>query len=185
MAKYKTKFYGGYKLEGNVSDYLVTYLNRFFRTIHIKRNVEKIKSVPDWKQYSFYGDLGYEGELYVNPDDKTYGEKHLLMVNRYCHFKIEKKDDGYYLVWNGNEEFYHYEVWIKYLHDRFFHKRRITLTGVMLSVGTCERDAYYMVIYNDYMTKHYARDVRELENVRNKFKDCKVIMDILDTLSVL
>ena len=52
MAKYKTKFYGGYKLEGNVSDYLVTYLNRFFRTIHIKRDVEKIKSVSDWKQYS-------------------------------------------------------------------------------------------------------------------------------------
>ena len=55
----------------------------------------------------------------------------------------------------------------------------------MLTVGTCERDAYYMVIYNDYMTKHYARDVRELENVRNKFKDCKIIMDILDTLPVL
>lgn len=95
MAKYKTKFYGGYKLEGNVSEYLVTYLNRFF------------------------------------------------------------------------------------------HERGITLTGVMLIVGTCERDAYYMVIYNDYMTKHYARDVRELENVRNKFKECKVIMDILDTLPVL
>lgn len=63
--------------------------------------------------------------------------------------------------------------------------RGITLTGVMLTVGTCERDAYYMVIYNDYMTKHYARDVRELENVRNKFKDCKIIMDILDTLPVL
>ena len=90
MAKYKTKFYGGYKLEGNVSEYLVTYLNKFFRTIHIKRDVEKIKSVPDWKQYSFYGDLGYEGELYVKPVDKTYGEKHLLTVNRYYHFKIEK-----------------------------------------------------------------------------------------------
>lgn len=55
----------------------------------------------------------------------------------------------------------------------------------MLTVGTCERDSYYMVIYNDYMTKHYARDVRELEELKQKFGDCKIIMDILETLPTL
>ena len=74
MSVYKTKFYGEYKFSDNATPYLLTYLSKFFRTIHIERDVEKIKeSYYNWKDYNYYGDLGYEGELYVNPEDKSYG----------------------------------------------------------------------------------------------------------------
>ena len=66
MSVYKTKFYGEYKFSDNATPYLLTYLSKFFRTIHIERDVEKIKeSYYNWKDYSYYGDLGYEGELYT------------------------------------------------------------------------------------------------------------------------
>ena len=81
MSVYKTKFYGEYKFSDNATPYLLTYLSKFFRTIHIEWDVEKIKeSYYNWKDYSYYGDLGYEGELYVNPEDKSYGNKNLMAV---------------------------------------------------------------------------------------------------------
>ena len=43
MSVYKTKFYGEYKFSDNATPYLLTYLSKFFRTIHIERDVEKIK----------------------------------------------------------------------------------------------------------------------------------------------
>jgi len=55
----------------------------------------------------------------------------------------------------------------------------------MLIERICESSAYYMVIYNEYIIEHYARDVRELENIKRQFKDCKILMDILDTLHTL
>ena len=50
MSVYKTKFYGEYKFSDNATPYLLTYLSKFFRTIHIERDVEKIKeSYYNWK----------------------------------------------------------------------------------------------------------------------------------------
>lgn len=43
MSVYKTKFYGEYKFSDNATPYLLTYLSKFFRTIHIEWDVEKSK----------------------------------------------------------------------------------------------------------------------------------------------
>lgn len=186
MSVYKTKFYGEYKFSDNATPYLLTYLSKFFRTIHIERDVEKIKeSYYNWKDYSYYGDLGYEGELYVNPEDKSYGNKNLLAVTKWCHFAIEKREDGNFLIWNGNKRFYHYEAWIQYIIDRFLQPHKIELNGVMLEIGMGSTDANYMVLYENRLFKYYAKDPRELERLRNDFKDSDIILDTMNKIPPL
>lgn len=186
MSVYKTKFYGEYKFSDNATPYLLTYLSKFFRTIHIERDVEKIKeSYYNWKDYSYYGDLGYEGELYVNPEDKSYGNKNLLAVTRWCNFAIDKREDGNFLIWNGNKRFYHYEAWIQYIIDRFLQPHKIELNGVMLVVGMGSTDANYMVLYENRLIKYYAKDPRELERLRNDFKNSDIILDIMNKIPPL
>lgn len=182
MGVYKTEFYGGYKFSDNTPLYIIDYLKKYFRTCHIVRDVEKIKSVPEWEKYSFYGNLGYEGELYVNPDDKSHGNKNLLAITKWCHFSIKEKDNCYYLIWNGNSAFYHYEEWLKYIIKRFLAPYNVELNGVMLSVGMEYSDSNYIVIYKNTLSIYYAKDNRELERLRKDYRNSNIILNIVDKI---
>ena len=58
----------------------------------------------------------------------------------------------------------------------------IKLNGVMFEVGIGSTDANYMVLYENRLIKYYAKDPRELERLRNDFKNSDIILDIMNKI---
>lgn len=84
MSVYKTKFYGEYKFSDNATPYLLTYLSKFFRTIHIERDVLTEKG------YCF----DYVSEhAHINPFDSSSGwlEKNYPDITE--HYVIENQPE--------------------------------------------------------------------------------------------
>ena len=69
--------------------------------------------------------------------------------------------------------------------DRFLQPHKIELNGVMLVVGIGSTDANYMVLYENRLIKYYAKDPRELERLRNDFKNSDIILDIMNKIPPL
>ena len=59
------------------------------------------------------------------------------------------------------------------------------LNGVMFEVGIGSTDANYMVLYENRLIKYYAKDTRELERLRNDFKNSDIILDIMNKIPPL
>lgn len=55
----------------------------------------------------------------------------------------------------------------------------------MFEVGIGSTDANYMVLYENRLIKYYAKDARELERLRNDFKNSDIIFDIMNKIPPL
>lgn len=55
----------------------------------------------------------------------------------------------------------------------------------MLVVGMGSTDVNYMVLYENRLIKYYAKDPRELERLRNDFKNSDIILDITNKIPPL
>lgn len=55
----------------------------------------------------------------------------------------------------------------------------------MFEVGIGSTDANYMVLYENRLIKYYAKDQRELERLRNDFKNSDIIFDIMNKIPPL
>ena len=55
----------------------------------------------------------------------------------------------------------------------------------MLEVGMGSTDANYMVLYENRLFKYYAKDPRELERLRNDFKNSDIILDTMNKIPPL
>ena len=55
----------------------------------------------------------------------------------------------------------------------------------MFEVGIGSTDANYMVLYENRLIKYYANDPRELERLRNDFKNSDIIFDIMNKIPPL
>jgi hypothetical protein len=55
----------------------------------------------------------------------------------------------------------------------------------MFEVGIGSTDANYMVLYENRLIKYYAKDPRELERLRNDFKNSDIILDIMNKIPPL
>lgn len=84
---YYTYFFGKLKFDKPVTPELKKYINDFCSTLHGKRDVNKIKSLyPDWKSRCWNGDLGVDGEYFLNPE---HDNKWSMGI-----YKTETLDDG-------------------------------------------------------------------------------------------
>jgi len=55
----------------------------------------------------------------------------------------------------------------------------------MFEVGIGSTDANYMVLYENRLIKYYAKDPRELERLRNDFKNSDIILDIMNATGII
>lgn len=147
---YNTEFEGSFEFEEKLSDEMIQYINRFSTTRRMKRDVEKIKETyHDWKQLSFNGNLGEDGEYFVgdsewlidwrsrnndiDPSIIDYNEPPATQPGLWCQWIVSL--DGKYLEWDGNEKFYDYVEWLDYLITHFFTPNNIFLNGNVMWRG--------------------------------------------------
>lgn len=133
---YTTNFKGFFEFNRTVETSLVNYINKFSFTRRMKRDNEKIKEIfPNWRELSFNGKLGTEGEFFIGgrgiagqiSDDSiiNYNTPPKFQPSLWCDWII--KDNK--LIWDGGEKFYKYTNWLTYLIYNFFNPCNYLLNG--------------------------------------------------------
>lgn len=164
---YTTEFEGSFEFEEPLTSEMIRYINRFSTTRRIKRNVEKIKETySDWKQLSFNGDLGEDGEYFVGDSDWAldkfsrdvrsdpsiidYNEPPAKQPGLWCQWVVSL--DGKYLEWDGNEKFYDYIEWLEYLINHFFIPSNIFMNGSVMWRGETFEDIGKITVEHNKIT---------------------------------
>ena len=164
---YTTKFEGSFEFEEPLTDEMIQYINRFSTTRRIKRNVVKIKETySDWKNLSFNGDLGKDGEYFVgdsewildwkSKDDSfdtsiiNYNEPPAKQPGLWCQWVVSL--DGKHLEWDGNEKFYNYVEWLEYLINHFFTPSNIFMNGSVMWRGENVEDIGKITVKHNKIT---------------------------------
>ena len=168
---YTTEFYGSIGFNKPITMELANYINEFSRVRHIKRDAEKIKEVyPNWEELCFNGRLGNEGEFFIG--EKSFSERDASIIdyNRppnsqpglWCQWIIN--EDGE-LAWDGNEKFYEYEEWMKYLIKHFFDPSGYILNGEIEFQGEDRDDFGFICVKNNVVTIEYGERIMGLKDI--------------------
>jgi len=119
---YMTEFTGRFWLNRTLDEVTFSFLNKFYDTRRIARKLD-----PEY---------GIEGEFYVGgkeePGDVTiidYERPPRTQPSLWCQWMPTEDHKG--IEWDGNEKFYEYRKWLKYLIDNILLPRGYTLSGVV------------------------------------------------------
>ena len=171
---YTTEFRGKFKFNKPVIDKLKDYVNSFCGVRHMIRDTRIIKQIyPNWNDMCYFGNLGPEGEYFIN-DDCNFGQSMDASIVNYnlapktqpglwCQWEID--DSGEHLVWNGAEKFYDYVDWLKYLIDTFFEPNGYFLTGVMEFQGEDYDDCGHIIVRNNCVEQMYDEVSEEMKEL--------------------
>ena len=170
---YTTWFTGGFEFDKPVSEEFANYINKFADVRHMKRDVEKIKSLcPDWEKYCFNGNLGPEGQYFVGGDEiseRVNLDTSILDHNwqpkpqpgLWCQWVIE----GNELVWDQGEKFYEYEEWLIYLIDNFIAPSGYMLNGEIEFQGEDEDVFGTIRVVNNEVNLVYGMRIMDLAEI--------------------
>jgi hypothetical protein len=170
---YTTYFDGAFEFDKPVTDELRDYINNFSSTRRMVRDNDKIKELfPNWRELCFNGELGKNGEYFVN-DDGDYGQSEDGSIANYnssgnqpglwCQWII---NDNGELEWDGGEKFYNYEEWLNYLIDHFFAPLGYVLNGDIEWQGESHDDFGTIHVVDNVVTMQYeyrAHDISYIE----------------------
>lgn len=180
---------GNFKINGEVTPEFVTYINNFAKTWRVVRSNKKIKKQhPNWREYSFNGDLGKNGEYFAYPedDDKSVIDYriHPAQYSDFCDWQIVEENDNYYVKWNGTPEFDAPAPWLKYLLDNFFIPSSLSISGICVSIAG-QGDIFAMVVHNNEFA-YYRWDKGDttedfINIIKEKYND-KDILNALDEI---
>lgn len=181
--------FGNFKINGEVTPEFVTYINNFAKTWRVVRSNKKIKKqYPNWKEYSFNGDLGKKGEYFACPEDNnksiTDYNIHPAQFSDFCSWQVVEENGNYYVKWNGSPEFDAPAPWLKYLLDNFFIPSGLSFSGASVSVAG-QGDVFIMVIWNNQFAYYRWDKGDKTENIINVLKkecDDKGILNALDEI---
>lgn len=157
---YTTEFSGEFRFDKDIDPALAKYLNDFAKTRHMRLNVDEVKKDdPEWAKHCFNGEMGFEGQFYVNLNENlnraemvehpTYGHKYYKFCDDLFYndnqYVIDNNtpaegvpslwcqwvvdEEENVLVWDGGEKFYHYIEWLKYLITNFIEPSGYKLNG--------------------------------------------------------
>ncbi len=136
---YTTEFNGYFDLEFNDKSKqkkVINLVNGLASTRRMKRDLFKIKDKLD-KPYIEYG---IDGEFY-HEDNLDYGQNKDDSILEYNNppstqpglwlqwIIVDNQDETYSLEWDGNEKFYYYTEWLKYLIEKIFNPNNVQLSG--------------------------------------------------------
>lgn len=194
---------GNFKINGEVTPELVSYINNFSASRRMKRSNKKIKKLyPNWKNCCLNGELGTDGEYFVCPEERKKDSSILdcnispaTQPSLWCDWKIVEENGNYYIRWNGYEGFAYPVPWLGYLRDNFFiPSGGLSLSGASVSVGG-QGDVFIIVVNNNEFS-YYALDngdttassINELKkeydnaDIINAFDEILSHADDIDTL---
>lgn len=171
---YDTYFSGSLHFNREVSPQMKEYINRFSDTRRMPRDNEKIKEIyPNWRELCFFGDLGRKGEYFApiskingQEDDKTVldhnGYKEAVHPGLWCQWII---DDNNELTWDGNEKFYEYVEWLKYLINHFFAPLGYVLNGDITFEGEDSEDLGTIHVVDNVVDVEYGEKVFSMRDL--------------------
>lgn len=158
---YKVTFEkGGFSFNSLPEKDLKNFINNFSKSKHVLRNPKNILKKKSWRNYSFFGDIGEDGEYYSNPRENDFydGDKEhsILDFNAppvtqpscWCNWVIKNNQ----LTWNGNSDFDNFAEWLDYLIDNFFKPRGYELNGKLNYQGEDSDDYGYVSIDKNIVT---------------------------------
>lgn len=156
---YTTKFKGEIGFNREVDGWLVDYINKFSRIRHMVLSESRIKGLfHDWKDLCFKGMLGRHGQYFIGLEDYDHRNPSMCVVNPnrwpegcpgfYCQWVIRDNK----LVWRGDEKFYDYVDWMRYLIDCFFEPEGYVLNGTIRWQGENIEDAGYIYVVDNKVT---------------------------------
>ena len=171
---YNTWFDGSLSFNKPVTKQLREYLDRFANTRRMPRDNEKIKEVyPNWRELCFFGELGNKGEYfapisncYGQDDDGTVldlnGYKERVQPGLWCQWVID--DDGN-LSWDGNEKFYEYEEWLRYMIKHFFEPLGYVLNGDITWEGDESDDFGTIHVVDNVVNMQYGIKIGSMSDL--------------------
>lgn len=150
---YTTDFKGKFNTSRLFTENEIIYLNKFNQIRHMKRNVSIIESLNDFTRKSVGLPIGHEGAYYVNNHNVG-----IIDVNEppegvpglWCQWKPTEDRDS--IAWDGNEQFYSYVKWIKYIIEHFLTPWDILLDGKIYWWGEEFDDLGEIIILDNVVT---------------------------------
>lgn len=162
---YTTYFEGSFSIDRPVEKELADYINRFSKVRHMIRDNKLIKeNYPNWKEFSYKGNLGMNGEYFVTVSD-CFGQdftSDIIDYNRppetqpglWCQWVIPSETRNT-IVWDEGEKFYEYEKWLVYIIDRFLKPNGYIVNGQMMFQGEDEYDSGYILVDDNKVSLHF------------------------------
>ena len=146
---YTTNFTGKFNITPSLLPEDNTFLTNFASTRRVARNLG-----PEY---------GIEGEFCV--EDGGRSDNTVINYNRppstqpglYCQWI--PTEDGTALVWDGNEKFYDYVEWLRYLIDTILEPRGYILNGKCVWEGESSDDMGKILVDNNVITVKKGRVV--------------------------
>ena len=148
---YTTDFTGSFTLDKPLTPEHRAYLEAFAGTRRMARKVSKTEKFPDPVRIAAGLPIGPQGAYFVGADavedpasqpsfGSFRGQKHtsdILDYNRppqgqpglWCQWVPSEEGEEAAIEWDGNEKFYDYIAWIKYLIDHFLKPWGYVLNG--------------------------------------------------------
>lgn len=160
---YDTDFWGSFSFNKPVDEKLAEYINQFSLVRHMRRSNSLIKQLyPNWRELCYNGELGVDGEYFLGQCDSLddYTDLSVLDCNHptesqpslYCQWVIERRGE---LIWDGNEKFYDYVEWLRYLIERFFAPNGYVLEGSVEFSGEDPNDHGIITVSDNVIKVEY------------------------------
>ena len=170
---YTTDFYGEFDIEPQLKPEHIAYLKAFNATRRMARNVALTQLRDDPIRIAAGLPLGTDGEYFVDgggfmgqedtPDVTDHNKGGGEQPGVWCQWV--PNDDGTALEWDGNEKFYHYEEWLRYLLKHFFARWGYTLNGSVIWEGEDSDDRGKLVISDNELSVRQGYVVYEGEGM--------------------
>jgi len=155
---YTTEFEGSFTITPKLSAECRKYLARFSETRRVKRDVNKLLSLPDPLREKMPLGLGIDGEFFVGEpgtcgtraEDSSivdYNVPPSTQPGLWCQWI--PTHDGKELAWDGGEKFYNYIEWLQYLVDNFFAPYGYKLNGQVKWAGEDRDDVGVITVVDN------------------------------------
>lgn len=171
---YTTDFMGSFSCTPALNEKQFAYLEKFTEIRHMRRDPDKCSKISDPIREAVNLPIGSEAEYFVNGSE-THGHPSILDYNNppknqpglWCQWI--PTNEGENIEWDGNEKFYDYIEWIKYLNENFLKPWKIVLSGMVSWQGESTGDIGVIV------AKDGEIRVKEINPSSIKFEDCDPI----------
>jgi len=162
---YNTDFSGCFTTDKKVDDKTLKLLKGLATTRRMKRDMSKL--FPEMSKDELLEKFGEDGEFFIEGTG-DYGQGEDCSIVDFneppasqpglrCQWLID--DDGKVIEWDGNEKFYDYVEWIKYLIDRILKPRGYIVNGEVTWEGEDNDDIGKIVVRDNVVTVKNGRIV--------------------------
>lgn len=166
---YTTDFYGSFELDKPLKPEQGEYLRKFAETRRMQRDEQKAAKLPDPVREVAGLPIGKEGGYFVGAkgfagqdgDDSVidYNASPADQPGLWC--KWAPNADGTSIEWNGNEKFYDYVEWLRYLIEHFIKPWGYVLNGEVEWQGEDRDDRGKIIVTNNDVTSRESKIVYE------------------------